>query len=392
MRFVPSLAKAASVATITLAACVLAPASPGLFISGLSPSALAQDANLPPAELRIEAVPQVLARAVDDVIRPGYHTFQTASEALGGAMTTLCAAPSQTALDGARSRFAEAVAAWSRIEIIRIGPVIEANRFERILFYPDRKGTGLRQVQAALAAKDETATSVGSLRDKSVAMQGLGALEFLLSGTGNEQLLSAEGDYRCRYGQAVAENLVRLATELTTAWDAPDGVQAAWKSPGPDNPEFRDEREAVSALLGILVHGAETVRDQRIESFYRGGNAKPAPRSAIYWRSGLTFASIEGNLAGLQSLLDGAGMQDLLDPEVRSIVGSIDFVLKSLIKTSGELDRETGTDIERAVSEEAMRAKLEFLLLNSRDLIVRLNDGYGGAIGLGAGFSFSDGD
>jgi uncharacterized protein len=32
------------------------------------------------------------------------------------------------------------------------------------------------------------------------------------------------------------------------------------------------------------------------------------------------------------------------------------------------------------------------LLKNSRDLILRLNDGLGGGLGLGAGFSFSDGD
>ena len=36
--------------------------------------------------------------------------------------------------------------------------------------------------------------------------------------------------------------------------------------------------------------------------------------------------------------------------------------------------------------------KIAFLLVNTRDLILRLNTEYGGAIGLGAGFSFADGD
>ncbi|MNY64062.1 hypothetical protein D3C86_2011100 [compost metagenome] len=49
-------------------------------------------------------------------------------------------------------------------------------------------------------------------------------------------------------------------------------------------------------------------------------------------------------------------------------------------------------DLEVAVERADERAKLDFLLLNSRDLIVRLNDSLGGALGLGAGFSFSDGD
>jgi uncharacterized protein len=48
--------------------------------------------------------------------------------------------------------------------------VVEENRLERILFFPDRKGTGLKQVQATLAASDETATDVAALSGKSVAM------------------------------------------------------------------------------------------------------------------------------------------------------------------------------------------------------------------------------
>ena len=53
-------------------------------------------------------------------------------------------------------------------------------RLERILFWPDRKSIGLKQVQAALAAKDTSITDAGKLKGKSVAVQGLGALEFLL--------------------------------------------------------------------------------------------------------------------------------------------------------------------------------------------------------------------
>ena len=48
--------------------------------------------------------------------------------------------------------------------------------------------------------------------------------------------------------------------------------------------------------------------------------------------------------------------------------------------------------IEKAVSTPAEQEKIAFLLVNSRDLILRLNTEYGGAIGLGAGFSFADGD
>jgi predicted lipoprotein len=44
-------------------------------------------------------------------------------------------------------------------------------------------------------------------------------------------------------------------------------------------------KEAITALLGILVHGAEAVRDQRIETFYRNGGIA-RPKSAVFRRSG----------------------------------------------------------------------------------------------------------
>lgn len=55
--------------------------------------------------------------------------------------------------DGSASGFADTVSSWSTIEIVRVGPVIEKNRFERVLYYPDKKGLGLKQVQRYLAEK-----------------------------------------------------------------------------------------------------------------------------------------------------------------------------------------------------------------------------------------------
>jgi predicted lipoprotein len=41
---------------------------------------------------------------------------------------------------------------------------------------------------------------------------------------------------------------------------------------------------------------------------------------------------------------------------------------------------------------DAEKAKLDELLATTRDLTTKISDEYGGAIGLSAGFSFSDGD
>lgn len=357
-----------------------------------APAAAQEGGALSPRVVEEAAVPRVMAQAVDGFIIPGYRDLAEATNALSEASAGLCKSPSETTLEAARSAFSSVVERWSAIEIIRLGPALEQNRFERFLFYPDRKSTGLKQVQAILAKKDESATSPETLKGKSVAVQGLGALEFVLYGTGAEVLSGKEGDFRCRYGLAVSQNLRSIAGELLAAWEKPDGIQAAWKKPGPGNPLFRDNREAATELLGVLVHSVEMIKDQRLRTFYAGTvDGTPdrgRPKLAIYWRSANTMPAISANLGGLQRLFDTAGMESLLPADSRSIAGSIDFLFKALIAATDGLDG----PIEDALADERQRAKLDFIALNTADLLDRLNREFGGSIGLGAGFSFADGD
>lgn len=357
-----------------------------------APAAAQEGGALSPRVVEEAAVPRVMAQAVDGFIIPGYRDLAEATNALSEASAGLCKSPSETTLEAARSAFSSVVERWSAIEIIRLGPALEQNRFERFLFYPDRKSTGLKQVQAILAKKDESATSPETLKGKSVAVQGLGALEFVLYGTGAEVLSGKEGDFRCRYGLAVSQNLRSIAGELLAAWEKPDGIQAAWKKPGPGNPLFRDNREAATELLGVLVHSVEMIKDQRLRPFYagtvHGTPDRGRPKLAIYWRSANTMPAISANLGGLQRLFDTAGMESLLPADSRSIAGSIDFLFKALIAATDGLDG----PIEDALADERQRAKLDFIALNTADLLDRLNREFGGSIGLGAGFSFADGD
>ncbi|MFQ6158520.1 imelysin family protein [Sinorhizobium meliloti] len=357
-----------------------------------APAAAQEGGALSPRVVEEAAVPRVMAQAVDGFIIPGYRDLAEATNALSEASAALCKSPSEATLEAARSAFSSVVERWSAIEIIRLGPALEQNRFERFLFYPDRKSTGLKQVQAILAKKDESATSPETLKGKSVAVQGLGALEFVLYGTGAEVLSGKEGDFRCRYGLAVSQNLRSIAGELLAAWEKPDGIQAAWKKPGPGNPLFRDNREAATELLGVLVHSVEMIKDQRLRTFYagtvHGTPDRGRPKLAIYWRSANTMPAISANLGGLQRLFDTAGMESLLPADSRLIAGSIDFLFKALIAATDGLDG----PIEDALADERQRAKLDFIALNTADLLDRLNREFGGSIGLGAGFSFADGD
>jgi predicted lipoprotein len=352
----------------------------------LASSAAAQTAT-PQAGLNEDAVPAVMQRAVDEVIRPGYRNAQQSAARLTTAMKDLCEDGTQQTLDKAKQAFDDTIRYWSVIEIVQTGPVIQDNLFEHILFYPDRKGVGLRQVQALLAMADPKDTTVDAIAGKSVALQGLTALEYVLYGSGSEDLIQQKNSFRCLYGAAVAGNIQREAGEVVAAWEKPDGIQGSWKHPGPQSQEFADNKEAVTALLGILVHGAETVRDQRLEQFYKGKDTTPRPRMAIYWRSKNTWKSMTANLEGLRTLWQKAGMAELLPADRKPIAEAIDANFKSLLETVPKLN----PDIQVATSDPE-KAKLDALLVSTRELITKISDDYGAAIGLSAGFSFSDGD
>jgi predicted lipoprotein len=356
------------------------------------PAVAQEGAALSPRVLNEKALPAVMEKAVDDFIRPGYRHLVEVTQSLSKATHSFCENPSKDGLGEVQGAFDGVVHQWSDIEIIRVGPVIEGNRFERFLFYPDRKSTGLKQVQAILAKQDETATSADTIKGKSVAVQGLGALEYVLYGTGSEALAAEKKGFRCRYGAAIADNLVEVASELSAEWEKPDGIQAAWKRPGANNPVFRTANEAATGLLGILVHGIETVKDQRLRPFYAGivnGKIDPGhPKLAIYWRSGNTMPSISTNLKAMQTLFSVSDMESLLPEDSRSVAGSVNFVFKSIIGAADKID----LPIDEALADDEERGKLDFIALNTQDLLDRVNRDFGGAIGLGAGFSFADGD
>ncbi len=231
---------------------------------------------------------EIITAAIENYIRPNFHQFAEESAALETSVAALCATPSADVLTAAQDQFRSTVIAFSRVEFIRIGPLTKADRLERLLFWPDRKGIALRQVQGALAEKDETAADPATLTGKSVAMQGLVAFEYLLFGTGSEALATGD-DYRCHYARASATLIAGLAATLDQEWADPLGQSDHMLSPQPTYDDFRTETEVLEKLAATLIHGTETIRDQRLMPIISDG--KPKPKSALvlalqYDRSG----------------------------------------------------------------------------------------------------------
>ncbi|MER9460174.1 peptidase M75, Imelysin [Mesorhizobium sp. M0387] len=340
-----------------------------------------------PASASVKAS-DVIQRAIDGFVRPAYASLHGHAGTLAKAMDALCQAPSQGNLDAAHAGFSATVAAWSSAEIIGFGPIKENNRLERMLYWPDRKSIGLKQVQAALAGKDPTATDPAQLAGKSVAMQGLGALEFVLYGDGAETLVGKDEPYRCAYGAAVAKNIETMAADVDAAWKKPDGFAASWANPGPDNALYRDGTEAVTELVGVFINELEMVRDVRLKGFFGAKPEADKPRQAIYWRSQNTGLSLAGNLSGIDALFQASKLGDALPEDSRWMAESIHIQLINGVATAKSIQG----PIDKTLADPAERGKLEHFALITSSLSGLIGTRLTAEFGLTAGFSSLDGD
>lgn len=330
----------------------------------------------------------VVEGAIENAIRPGFSALVGATTDIGGHAQALCASPDAQRLAAARAGFAELVAAWSRVELVTIGPLVEEHRAERFLFWPDRKGIALKQVQALLAAEDAAATDPAQLKQKSVAVQGLSALEFALFGTGSEALATGAGRYRCAYVTAVSSGLADIARELDAAWADEQGISNALIYPGPERPDYRSPTEVLEELVGLLAHGTELVRDQRLLSFIgRDGNA-PKPKSALFWRSGQTIAAVRADFAGLNALFEAAELGAYMPEESADVAESLRASFAAIDAMASKIT----LPVEQALADPAQRADLEALAAEAKVLQDLLSEDLPAALGLSVGFSSLDGD
>ena len=216
------------------------------------------------AQRSAEADHAAIAKAsLTQVIRPGYAALADAAGALQGKVETLCQQPSTATLKEAKAAFASTVAAWSKVEIIRFGPVIQDHRFERLFFWPDPKGLGLRQIQEALTKHDATVTDPDQLAGKSVALQGLPALEYLLYGEDGD-LPKEDRAFRCSFGLAVATNVDRIAKQVVEGWGEGSAFEKAFLNPAADNSYYHAPKEVTLDLFKTFSTGIELVRDQKL--------------------------------------------------------------------------------------------------------------------------------
>lgn len=319
---------------------------------------LVSPAHLAPALADRDAAVLAAARAV---IVPRLDALALATERQAQAWAAGCAD-----LAALRARYQDAADAWSAVEFVRYGPVMEEDRLERIAHWPDRQNVVARALARLLAA-DDAVLAPERLMRTSAAGQGLTALERLLyegAGTGEPR--------RCEVGRAIAVGLSRTAAQVRDGWRQPGGTLDTLAG------SEAERKEAATRLATELLAFVEFVSDQKLGAPMGRDPDLSRPTLAEGWRSGRSLRAIRMNLEGFAALATA-----LADPATPA---------GSSLAAAATAARAAALEVEGPVGEPANRDRLGRL----REALRAVKDLAGpvlaAALDVTLGFNSQDGD
>ena len=332
-----------------------------------------------------------IATVLETVVIPSHKGFVSAAGDTANVAAELCAEPGSETLEIARDRFAALVAAWSNVEVYRFGPARINNLHNRLFFWPDQRNRGLRQVQHLIAKEDVSAIDVANLKQKSVATQGLPALEFLLFGSGSETLAQTAGNYRCRYARAVAQAIDGHAAALLAGWTAGEGHAKVMMTAGSGNPIYQTPEEAVHELLRAATAQLEILRNLKLISMLGETPTKTKPNRAPFARSGLALSAMDGNIDAVLTLFANPGALVLPELVQDGYAASLRFELDQVRSVLAKLNTDQ-RDWQNLLEVPQVQEQLRYVIYPLAGAIRILQRDYASALGLTFGFNAMDGD
>jgi hypothetical protein len=325
---------------------------------------------------------------VDVVVVPAYRRHADTVKQLAEGLERLCADPDAPRLMDAREAFRRAMHDWQRARPITFGPIAAGSGPARVQFWPDKRGTGARQLRKALAEEDPAFLEPGALAAKSVALGDLQALERLLFE--DDAALLQPGAYRCRYAMAIANYQAALARSLANAWVEEGGHAEMVKTAAIGNDDYFDEKQAAREFLKSITATLTIIADLKLSRPMGDSLERARPKRAENWRSGQSMDNIIANLQTLRALVDAQeGLADLL---ARAKAESLAEGLHRRLDELEKLARSSKPPLSEAVSDSTERQRLIDLRAQVQELGRFTDEVVMTELKLSKGFNATDGD
>jgi uncharacterized protein len=232
-------------------------------------------------------------------IIPGYERLATATAELDAVARRHCNAdgPAHAAVLAA---YGQAFLAWQDVQHIRLGPIVAFGRDFRFQLWPDKRGSVGKHLAGLMADPDPNAIGTERFAAGSVALQGFGALERLLYDPPPD---AADRDWHCRVVLAITGNLARMATDVLGEWrDGPSAHRHLFATASAGNTHYASADELGARLFNNLHTQLELLVEQKLGRPLGDSISRAMPKRAEAWRSGLSMAAVQRNLAAIDDL------------------------------------------------------------------------------------------
>lgn len=313
----------------------------------------------------------IVNQAIEKVFVPAVVALEKHTSELQSSLRNDCRG------DKTRDAFKSTVAVFSEIEYYRLGVVNQNNRAERLFFWPDRKATGQKQMRRLLKDPKRDQLDANSLSKKSVALQGLPALERILFASTED---STGKD--CKVASAIVGNMQNIAAQMKNDWQAADGISNQLLE-GSQQSLYRNSTEAMAAILTLSDSALLVLSDKKLSLILKGlEQAESIPKSAPFWRSDMTLRHLSGNLNGIENLLRDGGF---------ARVAGVESPLKFEFRTAHTM-LDAARDAYETGDIETMSSRLLAVQLIVQGLRAMVLETISPALGVVTGFNSSDGD
>ncbi|MEL6116522.1 imelysin family protein [Photobacterium sp. SP02] len=295
--------------------------------------------------------------------------FTEAARELESTVETLCQANTDDNLAASRSAWQVLMQDWMVFQGREKGSEQALALAWQIQFWPDKKDITGRKMEQLLA--QDAKWTAESLAEQSVAVQGLGAMEWLLYAN-PDKLSQSKG---CALAQAVSQRLIHSGEALAEAWKA-----NPWQAMTP--------QLALGEYLGALTNQLDFAMKKLTLPMGKPGH--PRPYQAESWRSQTSMSNLKANVQAMQSLYlaEGKGLDALLRAQGETaladrIAGQFDSLLAGWPQSAS-----MGALLK---TRDGYRALIS--IFNGMEYIrFALHDEVSPALGIVVGFNATDGD
>lgn len=325
---------------------------------------------------------EVNLAVTDAHVLPRYREFAIAAETLLARADGFCAAPSVEAFNTLQVGFHDAMDGWQGVQHIQFGPITYFNWNFRIQYWPDDNGTGARQLNALIAAKDPAVLTTEAFDRQSVGVQGFQALESLLFDDTSLADLQADA-YRCQVLQTITANISEIAAGVATRWET---EFRATVEKADERGFFESSEDATIDYLKALVEPVRRLQEQKLQAVLGDAPEAARERRAESWRSQRTLRNLKLNVAALQHEFSSS------DPALSSVLHEADVELidAAFAKVIASLQAQPDSLTEALAADGGHAALLQIateldLLYESMEAALKNTDLY-------LGFNSLDGD